>query len=107
MSFKKNKYDLVMCNSVLEHLEDPNKAINRLKKISSKYVIVSVPYEPLFSLANLVRFKYIKTCGNYPSHMHRWNKTSFRKLLKKHFRSVKIKTESVVFLFMVIPPIHP
>ncbi len=90
----KSSYDLVMCNSVLEHLKEPSKAIKELKRISKDFVIISVPNEPLFSIVNLMRLKYIRTLGNYPGHIQRWNRYSLRRLLKRHFNKVNIKTST-------------
>jgi len=42
---KPNKsYDIVVCTEVLEHLDNPQKAINELMRITRKKVIVSVPF---------------------------------------------------------------
>lgn len=39
------RFDLVMCNEVLEHLDDKSlqKAIAELKRVSAKYLLISVP----------------------------------------------------------------
>jgi ubiquinone/menaquinone biosynthesis C-methylase UbiE len=87
-------FDLTLCSEVVEHLDNPEKAILEIKRVS-KNAIICVPYEPLFTLANLARLKYLKTFGNYPGHVQHWNKRSFKKLLSKHFSEVKVKSSSV------------
>jgi 2-polyprenyl-3-methyl-5-hydroxy-6-metoxy-1,4-benzoquinol methylase len=49
----KKKYDIVMALQTLEHLSNPVKAITKMKKLSKKYIIISVPYEPIYSLFRL------------------------------------------------------
>lgn len=47
----KRKFDLVCCFAVLEHTLDPVNTIYRLKELSNKYILISVPYEPLFTIS--------------------------------------------------------
>ena len=38
--FKNNKYDVVMCNNVILHLDDAKKAITQLCKLKKKYLVI-------------------------------------------------------------------
>jgi len=87
--FKNNEFDLVICSEVLEHLDDPEAAIIELKRISKRYVLISVPYEPWFRIMNFIRGKYLKTWGNHPEHINWWGKTSLRNLLSRHLKIKK------------------
>lgn len=49
LSFKNKSFDIVLCQEVLEHVEDPIKAISELKRITKKQLIISVPNEPFFT----------------------------------------------------------
>jgi len=95
LPFKANYFDTVLCSEVLEHLDEPEKALSELKRVSGRYCIVCVPYEPFFSIANLLRLQYLKSLGSYPGHIHRWGKKSFRQLLSGYFSEVKIKKSSI------------
>lgn len=44
------RFDIVLALEVLEHTKDPVRAINKLKTLSKKYVCISVPYEPLYTI---------------------------------------------------------
>src|SRR3989344_5248458 len=55
LSYKDNEFDLVLCTEVLEHLENPTKGLKELIRVSKKYLVVSVPNEPLFMFAQFVR----------------------------------------------------
>jgi len=83
---KNGYYDIVMCTEVLEHLEDPEAAIVELRRISKKYVLISVPFEPWFRIMNFLRGKYLNTWGNHPEHINWWGKKGFKKLVSKHLK---------------------
>lgn len=53
LSFKDNSFDIVICQEVLEHVPNPIKAISELKRVAKKQLIISVPYEPFFTMARL------------------------------------------------------
>ncbi len=84
LPYKENQFDLVVCCEVLEHLDNYDKALKELMRISSKYVIISVPCEPIWRILNLCRLKYISNLGNTPGHINHWSKKSFINLLKKY-----------------------
>src|SRR5262245_50534513 len=46
LPYKDNTFDLIMCTEVLEHLDDPTRALAELKRVTKKYLILSVPNEP-------------------------------------------------------------
>lgn len=86
---KQKTFSLVLCTEVLEHLKDPEKALKELDRISSKYAIISVPYEPIFRISNMLRFKYWSRLGNTPGHINNWTPYAFKKLIAKYFRIEK------------------
>lgn len=89
------KWDLIVCCEVLEHLEDPKRAVKAMKN-SAKYLLISVPNEPFFRIANLCRLKYLKCLGNTPGHLNHWTVFSFRNFLRQFgFREVKFKVSTV------------
>ncbi|MFT4260877.1 MAG: class I SAM-dependent methyltransferase [Candidatus Woesearchaeota archaeon] len=38
------KYDIVLCQQVLEHVDDPKKFYSKLKSLSKDIIVISVPY---------------------------------------------------------------
>jgi len=50
LSFKNKSFDIVVCQEVLEHVPDPVKAMVELKRVAAKQLVITVPYEPFFSL---------------------------------------------------------
>jgi ubiquinone/menaquinone biosynthesis C-methylase UbiE len=83
---KDNSYDLVICSEVLEHLERPEDALKEIVRVSKKYVILSVPNEPIFMAGNLLRGKNVKRFGNDIEHINHWSNKSFEKFVSKHIR---------------------
>jgi ubiquinone/menaquinone biosynthesis C-methylase UbiE len=82
LKYPDNSFDLIICTEVLEHLEDPVKAVAEMKRVTSKYIVFSVPNEPFFMMANFLRGKYLKNFGNHPEHINHWTFRGFESFLK-------------------------
>lgn len=92
LDYRDNAFDMTICTEVLEHLENPKKAVQEIKRVSSKYLVFSVPNEPFFIMANFLRGKYLKTLGNHPEHINHWTARGFERFLEKEgLRIVKSK----------------
>ncbi len=86
-----NKVDLVIALEVLEHLPDPTVAVIELARVTRKWAMVSVPFEPWWRIGNMLRGAYLAELGNTPDHRNQWGKHSFANLLKKEFSKVEVK----------------
>ncbi len=77
--FEDNSFDAVGCFEVLEHQVDPVPALKELARVAKKHVIISVPHEPYFCLANVARGKNldIRPRGSDPDHKQFWTKQAF------------------------------
>lgn len=91
LPYEDNSFDTILCLEVLEHLENPEKALSELSRVAKKYIIVSTPNEPIWRILNCVRGKYLKDFGNTPGHINHWSSKSFKKLVSKYFNVVDIK----------------
>lgn len=100
LPYKANSFDLVVCTEVLEHLEYPKKALLELVRVSKKYVLLSVPNEPWFILANLLRGKNLSRFGNDIEHIQHWTLFSFPKFVK--VAGVKIIAKKYPFPWTII-----
>ncbi|MBW8035004.1 MAG: class I SAM-dependent methyltransferase [Planctomycetes bacterium] len=83
--------DLIVCCEVLEHLEEPEKALEKIVTIAGKYCLLSVPNEPLWKVLNLCRGKYIRHLGNTPGHINHWNSGEFVNLISQYFEVIGTK----------------
>lgn len=84
LPYKDNSFDLVLSTEVLEHLEDPKIALKEIFRVSKKYVLLSVPNEPIFMGSNFLRGKNWSRFGNDIEHINHWTIWSFEKFVKKN-----------------------
>jgi ubiquinone/menaquinone biosynthesis C-methylase UbiE len=89
LAVKSQSVDLVVALEVLEHLPDPHAAVEELGRVSRKWVIVSVPFEPWWRIGNLLRGAYWNDWGNTPDHRNHWGKKSLSRLLRRKFSRVR------------------
>ncbi len=91
LPYEDKSFDTVVCLEVLEHLEDPRKALSELARVSKKYVIISTPNEPIWRMLNCLRGKYLTSFGNTPGHINHWSSRSLRKLVSGYFEVVSVR----------------
>jgi 2-polyprenyl-3-methyl-5-hydroxy-6-metoxy-1,4-benzoquinol methylase len=84
--------ELVVCCEVLEHVEDPDGALERLATLASPWLIVSVPREPLWRALNLARLSYVGALGNTPGHLNHWSKREFLRFLAERLEVVETRS---------------
>jgi 2-polyprenyl-3-methyl-5-hydroxy-6-metoxy-1,4-benzoquinol methylase len=87
-----HRADLVVCCEVLEHLDDTGPALDRLHALCGRYLIASVPREPIWRAMNMARGKYWSDLGNTPGHVQHWSRTSFLQTLATRFRVISVRT---------------
>jgi ubiquinone/menaquinone biosynthesis C-methylase UbiE len=90
LPFADRSQDTVLCMEVLEHLEEPARALAELARVARQHVILSVPYEPYFQAGNLLRGKYLADWGNHPEHVQHWNRRTFEAFLRPAFAHVEV-----------------
>jgi SAM-dependent methyltransferase len=83
LPFADQSFDLVMCLEILEHLENPRKALQEARRAGKGHLIASVPREPIWRLLNVARGAYWGRLGNTPGHRQHWSHAKFIDLLKK------------------------
>lgn len=84
--------ELIVCCEVLEHLEDPKRALAALQGITQRYLIVSVPREPLWCMLNLARGKYLRSWGNTPGHIQHWSRNGLIALVERYFDVLEVRS---------------
>lgn len=90
LPFSDHEFDLVVCSEVLEHVDDPKAVLREIDRVSRGRSVVSVPDEPLFWTANLLRGKYLSTWGNCPGHIHHWSRRGLERLLRSGGGAVNV-----------------
>ena len=84
LPFADGEFDLASAIEVLEHVPDPEHTIAEMARVAQRWLLVSVPREPLWRALNLARGAYVKELGNTPGHLNHWSKRSFTQLLGRH-----------------------
>ncbi len=82
LPFSDNSFDTVLCSEVLEHLEDPERAINELKRVARNYVVITVPREPYFKWLNNIG-KALRISPD-PGHVNFWTRETFQEFIREH-----------------------
>jgi SAM-dependent methyltransferase len=85
-----HRCDLVVCCEVLEHLEDPERALRILLEMANPYLLVSVPREPIWRLLNFCRLRYLPDLGNTPGHIQHWSQRSFLDFIRQSAEIVQV-----------------
>jgi 2-polyprenyl-3-methyl-5-hydroxy-6-metoxy-1,4-benzoquinol methylase len=84
--------ELIVCCEVLEHLEDPDRALDILAALARPWLIASVPREPLWRALNLARLSYVTHLGNTPGHLNHWSKGDFVRFLTRRFEVIEVES---------------
>jgi 2-polyprenyl-3-methyl-5-hydroxy-6-metoxy-1,4-benzoquinol methylase len=79
------RFDMVMMLEVLEHIPDPAQMLPILDSLTNGWVLLSVPWEPVFRGLNLLRGKNITRLGNDPDHVNHWGRLGFGKFVSTRF----------------------
>ena len=88
----KDSAELILCCEVMEHVGDPEAALEIVAGLASPWAIVSVPREPLWRALNLGRLKYVRDLGNTPGHLQHWSRRSFLGFLERRLEVVAVRS---------------
>lgn len=81
LPFADGSVDLVVGLEVLEHVPDPQRALDEISRVCDGHAIVSVPREPIWRVGNMVRGRYLRDLGNTPGHINHWSARSFERFV--------------------------
>ena len=92
MPFEDGEFDLASAIEVLEHVPDPEHTVAEMARVASRWLLVSVPREPLWRGLNLARGAYVRDLGNTPGHLNHWSRRAFVALLGRHGEVVEARS---------------
>ncbi|MBP1928314.1 2-polyprenyl-3-methyl-5-hydroxy-6-metoxy-1,4-benzoquinol methylase [Methanolinea mesophila] len=98
LPFRDGSFDAIVAMEILEHLQHPDAALTEMKRVARKNIVITVPNDPYFMLANMMRGKNVKNFGNPPDHILHFNKSSFARYLSGSFRNVAVRTNAWLWL---------
>lgn len=89
---EKDRAQLMICCEVLEHLEAPETALQKIQLLAPEFAVFSVPREPLWCMTNMARFKYLSDFGNTPGHLQHWSKRGFKQMISRYFEIIEVRS---------------
>lgn len=81
LPFEDDAVEMALCTEVLEHIPEVDSALEELRRVSRHWLVASVPWEPWFRVANVLRLKNLDRWGDDPEHVNHWTGRAFRRLL--------------------------
>jgi SAM-dependent methyltransferase len=84
LSFADDEFDLAAAIEVLEHVPEPDRTVAEMARVARRWLLVSVPREPLWRGLNMARGAYLRDLGNTPGHVNHWSKRAFVSLLSRY-----------------------
>ena len=92
LPFAADEFDLVSAIETLEHVDDPDRALEELARVARRHLLVSVPREPAWRALNLARGAYVSQLGNTPGHVNHWSRRGLKRLLSPYGDLVAVRT---------------
>jgi SAM-dependent methyltransferase len=92
LPYRDRAFDLVLVTEVLEHVDRPIACLRELHRVTRRYVVSSVPNEPYFRLANLLRGKNVGRLGDDRGHVQHWSRRQFADLVGGQLRVLRCTT---------------
>jgi SAM-dependent methyltransferase len=92
LPFAEGEFEVAAAIEVLEHVPDAAGTLAEMARVASRWLIVSVPREPLWRGLNMARGAYLKDLGNTPGHLNHWSKRAFVSLCSRHGEVVEARS---------------
>jgi 2-polyprenyl-3-methyl-5-hydroxy-6-metoxy-1,4-benzoquinol methylase len=92
LPFADGEFDVATAIEVLEHVPEPEHTVAEMARVAHRFLLVSVPREPLWRALNMARGAYLSDLGNTPGHLNHWSKRSFVELLSRHGEVVEARS---------------
>jgi len=103
LPFADGEFDMATAIEVLEHVPDPAHTVAEMARAANRWLLVSVPREPLWRGLNMARGAYLRDLGNTPGHLNHWSKRSFVSLLSRHGEVVEARSPFPWTMLLVRP----
>jgi SAM-dependent methyltransferase len=84
LSFADDEFDMAGAIEVLEHVPEPEATLAEMARVARRWLLVSVPREPLWRGLNMARGAYWRAFGNTPGHVNHWSKRGFVSMLERY-----------------------
>lgn len=92
LPYEDDRFELVVCCEVLEHLEHPAEGLAELARVAKRAVLISTPWEPVWRAMNMARGKYLGDWGNTPGHIQHFSRRGLISLARNRLKIVGKRT---------------
>jgi SAM-dependent methyltransferase len=92
LPFADDEFDIACAIEVLEHVPDPAHTLTEMARVARRWLLVSVPREPLWRGLNMARGAYLRELGNTPGHVNHWSKRAFVAFAGQHGRIEEVRS---------------
>jgi 2-polyprenyl-3-methyl-5-hydroxy-6-metoxy-1,4-benzoquinol methylase len=92
LPYADGEFELAAAMEVLEHVPNAEAVLAEMARVASRWVLVSVPREPLWRALNIARGAYLRELGNTPGHLNHWSKRGFAKLVRRCGEVVELRS---------------
>lgn len=102
LPFPDQSFDGIFSLEVLEHLDDPARAIQEFKRVARFFLLLSVPNEPIFRIQRLMSGKGIANWGDHPEHVNHWSLRSFQGFLQGQGLKIEKAVSPAPFAWSIV-----
>lgn len=91
LPFADGEFDMAAAIEVLEHVPDPAATLAEMQRCARRWLLVSVPREPLWRATNVARGAYWRSLGNTPGHVNHWSSGDFKRFVSRYGELVELR----------------
>jgi len=84
LPWQDDSYEVLTAFEVLEHIDDPLRALAEMARVARRHIVVTVPYEPFYRMGNMSRGRYLSRLGNTPGHVNHWRRSTLERGMAAH-----------------------
>jgi SAM-dependent methyltransferase len=103
LPFGDGAFDMVALIEMLQLVDDADRALAEAARVARRWLLVSVPREPLWRSLNVARGAYLRRAGDTPGHLHHWSRRGLVDLLAAHGDVVAVRSPAPWTLALVSP----
>jgi len=79
--FPSKSMDAIYSLEVLEHIPQPEEAVQEYMRVAREYLLISVPNEPMFRIQRMLSGKGLSMWGDHPEHVNHWSLKGMKQFL--------------------------
>jgi trans-aconitate methyltransferase len=91
LPFADGEYEMACAIEVLEHVPDPAATLSEMSRVAQRWLLVSVPREPLWRMLNMARGAYWGALGNTPGHVNHWSLSQFKRVMARYGEVAEVR----------------